>query len=220
MKRVFDLIVSSCALIVLSPLLVAIGLAVSLSSPGPALYRGVRVGRNGCEFTIFKFRSMRVEPAPLSEITIHRDPRVTATGRLLRASKLDELPQLWNVIRGEMSLVGPRPEAPRYVATYTPEQRDVLSVRPGVTGLTQIYFRHEERLLNGSHPERYYQTALLPAKLEIDRYYARHHSVWLDLKIIALTVVALFRPLTPPAKPPFTALAVADAAPPEPDPVS
>ena len=142
----------------------------------------------------------------MSDITIHADPRVTATGRLLRASKLDELPQLWNVIRGEMSLVGPRPEAPRYVAAYTPEQREVLSVRPGVTGLAQIYFRHEERLLGGSHPERYYQTTLMPAKLEIDRYYARHHSFWLDLKIIALTVVALFRPLTPPAKPPFTVL--------------
>jgi lipopolysaccharide/colanic/teichoic acid biosynthesis glycosyltransferase len=220
MKRMFDVVVSSCALIVLSPLLVAIALAVCLSSPGPAVYRGVRVGRNGREFSILKFRSMRVQATPMSEITIRRDPRITAAGRLLRASKLDELPQLWNVIRGEMSLVGPRPEARRYVDSYTPEQREVLNVRPGVTGLAQIYFRHEERLLNGSHPERYYQTALLPAKLEIDRYYARHHSVWLDLKIIALTVVALFRPLTPPAKPPFTVLAVADAAPPEPHPVS
>jgi len=220
MKRVCDVVVSSCALVVLSPLLIAIALAVRLSSPGPALYRGARVGRNGREFSILKFRSMRVAPAPMSDITVHADPRVTPTGRLLRASKVDELPQLWNVIRGEMSLVGPRPEAPRYVVTYTAEQRDVLSVRPGVTGLTQIYFRHEERLLNGSHPERYYRTALLPAKLEIDRYYASHHSLWLDLKIIALTVVALFRPLTPPAKPPFTALAMAEPAPPEPHPVS
>jgi len=220
MKRLFDLVVSSCALIFLSPLLVAIALAVRVSGPGPALYRGVRVGRNGREFTILKFRSMRTEPQAMSEITIHADPRVTAIGRLLRASKLDELPQLWNVIRGEMSLVGPRPEAPRYVAAYTTEQREVLSVRPGVTGLAQIYFRHEERLLRGSHPERYYQTTVMPAKLEIDRYYARHHSFWVDLKIIALTVVALFRPLTPPQKPPFTVLAMADSASQEPYPVS
>jgi lipopolysaccharide/colanic/teichoic acid biosynthesis glycosyltransferase len=220
MKRVFDVVVSSCALIVLSPLLAGIAMAVRLSSPGPAVYRGVRVGRNGLEFSILKFRSMRVQPAPRSEITLHRDPRVTAAGRLLRASKLDELPQLWNVIRGEMSLVGPRPEAPRYVAAYTPEQREALSVPPGITGLSQIYFRHEERLLGGSQPERYYQTRLMPAKLEIDRYYARHHSFWLDLKIIVLTVVALFRPLTPPNKPPFTVLAVAESTPPEAFPVS
>jgi lipopolysaccharide/colanic/teichoic acid biosynthesis glycosyltransferase len=220
MKRLFDLVVSSCALIVLAPLLAAIALVVRLSSPGPALYRGARAGRNGREFFILKFRSMGVKQATAREITIHADPRVTGAGRILRASKLDELPQLWNVICGEMSLVGPRPEAPRYVATYTPEQREVLSVRPGVTGLAQIYFRHEEHLLGGSHPETYYQTTLMPAKLEIDRYYARHHSFWLDVKIIALTVVALFHPLTPPRKPPFTLLAVADAAPPEPYPVS
>jgi lipopolysaccharide/colanic/teichoic acid biosynthesis glycosyltransferase len=220
MKRLFDLVVSSCALIVLSPLLAAIALAVRLSSSGPALYRGARVGRGGREFTILKFRSMRIEQQAMSEITIHGDPRVTAAGRILRASKLDELPQLWNVIRGDMSLVGPRPEAPRYVAAYTPEQREVLIVRPGITGLSQIYLRHEERLLSGSQPERYYQTTLMPAKLEIDRHYARYHSFWLDLKIVALTVVALFRALTPPHKPPFTVLAAADPAPQEPYPVS
>jgi lipopolysaccharide/colanic/teichoic acid biosynthesis glycosyltransferase len=156
---------------------------------------------------------MRVQPAQTSDITVHADPRITAAGRFLRASKLDELPQLWNVVRGEMSLVGPRPEALRYVMAYTPEQREVLKVRPGLTGLTQIYFRDEERLLRGKQPERYYQGALLPAKLEIDRYYAHHRTFWLDMKIIVLTTVALFRPLTPPDKPPFTILTEIETAP-------
>jgi lipopolysaccharide/colanic/teichoic acid biosynthesis glycosyltransferase len=215
MKRLFDLVVATCALIVLSPVFLAIALAVRLSSPGPALYRGVRVGRNGREFAILKFRSMRVTSQTTGEITVRRDPRITAAGRFLRASKLDELPQLWNVARGEMSLVGPRPEAQRYVATYTPEQREVLKVRPGLTGLTQVYFRDEERLLGGKHPERYYQGALLPAKLEIDRFYAGHRTFWLDMKIIVLTTVALFRPLTPPRRPPFTILTEIDTAPQE-----
>jgi lipopolysaccharide/colanic/teichoic acid biosynthesis glycosyltransferase len=215
MKRLFDLIVAISALILLSPVLVGIALAVWLSSPGPALYRGVRVGRDGREFSILKFRSMRVASQTTTEITVHRDPRITAAGRFLRASKLDELPQLWNVVRGEMSLVGPRPEAQRYVARYTPEQREVLKVRPGLTGLTQIYFRDEERLLRGKQPERYYQGALLPAKLEIDRFYALHRTFWLDMKIIILTTVALFRPLTPPHSPPFTILTEIETAPQE-----
>jgi lipopolysaccharide/colanic/teichoic acid biosynthesis glycosyltransferase len=220
MKRLFDLVVAACALALLSPLLALAALAVWLSSPGPVVYRGVRVGRGGSEFSILKFRSMRVDPLASRDITVHEDPRVTSTGRLLRATKVDELPQLWNVIRGEMSLVGPRPESPRYVAQYTSEQREALCARPGITGLTQIYFRHEERLLRGQQVERYYETVLLPVKLAIDIYYVRHQSLWLDLKILALTLVALIHPLAPPRTLPFKTLAVGGELPHESYPLS
>src|SRR5262249_34788518 len=213
MKRLFDFVVASCALVVLTPLLLGLALAVFVSSPGPIVYRGTRVGRSGREFAILKFRTMRIAQQHGRDITVRDDPRVTAIGRFLRASKFDELPQFWNVICGQMSLVGPRPEAPRYVATYTSEQREVLNVRPGMTGLTQIYFRHEERLLRGTQVERYYETVVMPAKLEIDAYYARQHTFWLDLKVIALTFVALFRPVRPPSTPPFTVILSAGKTP-------
>jgi lipopolysaccharide/colanic/teichoic acid biosynthesis glycosyltransferase len=220
MKRLFDVVVASCALVILLPLLLSLALAVLVSSPGPIVYRGTRVGRAGRQFSILKFRSMRIAEQQGRDITVRDDPRVTAVGRFLRVSKFDELPQLWNVVCGQMSLVGPRPEAPRYVETYTPEQREVLSVRPGMTGLTQIYFRHEELLLRGSQVERYYETVVMPAKLEIDAYYARHHTFWLDLKVLALTFVALFRPVRPPNTPPFTVTVLSGKTPQESYPVS
>jgi lipopolysaccharide/colanic/teichoic acid biosynthesis glycosyltransferase len=134
------------------------------------------------------------------EITVRNDPRVTPVGRVLRATKLDELPQLVNVLRGEMSLVGPRPESPRYVAHYTSHQRAVLAVRPGITGPAQIVYCHEERLLGGRDPELQYLTVVMPAKLALDLDYVRHHSLRRDVGIVVRTLFALIRsPLPLPA---------------------
>jgi lipopolysaccharide/colanic/teichoic acid biosynthesis glycosyltransferase len=200
-KRTFDVVVAALLLVALLPLLALLALGVWASGPGPILYRGARVGRAAQPFHILKFRTMRPAVAAQRAITVNDDPRVTPFGRVLRATKLDELPQLINVLRGDMSLVGPRPEAPSYVSTYTPEQRAVLTVRPGITGLSQVFFRHEERMLVGPDPERYYLAVLLPAKLKIDLDYVRRRSFWLDLKILALTLVALVRPVPTPALP-------------------
>lgn len=202
MKRFIDIVVALVFLVVLFPVLLALGLAVWLSDPGPIIYRGRRIGREGREFAIMKFRSMRRDTGARGAITVGNDPRVTPVGRALRATKLDELPQLVNVLRGDMSLVGPRPEAPEYVAHYTPEQRQVLSVRPGITGLSQIYFRHEEQLLTGRAPEFYYIDAILPAKLALDLDYVRTKSLWKDVKVLLLTAVSLVCPLPSPPLPP------------------
>ncbi|MEW6580001.1 MAG: sugar transferase, partial [Chloroflexota bacterium] len=168
LKRPFDLLASAIGLVFLSPLFALIALLIRLSSPGPIFYRARRVGRCGREFTLYKFRSMvanadRQGPG----ITTAGDPRVTPIGRVLRRTKLDELPQLWNVLRGDMSLVGPRPEDPRYVALYTPEQRRVLDVRPGITSLASIEYRHEEAVLRGPDWEQRYIREVMPAKLTI-----------------------------------------------------
>lgn len=191
MKRFFDVTVALIALVVFAPLFAGIAALLALLEGPPILYRGARVGKDGCKFSIWKFRTMARHSALTGEITVHHDARVTPIGRLLRAFKLDELPQLINVLRGEMSLVGPRPESPHFVALYTPEQREVLAVRPGITGPAQVSFSHEERLLSGPDPEAYYRTVIMPAKLALDLEYVRRHPLWLDLKIIVLTLVAL-----------------------------
>lgn len=193
-KRLFDLICSGLGLVLLSPLLLLVALWIKLDSPGPVLFRQERVGRFGRPFFIHKFRSMRVDaPALGPQITIGQDPRITRSGRWLRASKLDELPQLWDVFRGAMSLVGPRPEVPRYVALYTPEQRDlVLSVRPGITDPASLQFRNESEVLaRAADPEREYAEVILPAKLQIAGDYVRQASVWGDLRLILATLGAL-----------------------------
>ena len=192
LKRTFDLIVSLVALIVLSPLFVVIAVLVKLDSPGPAFYRAERIGRGGRPFRMYKFRTMvvgadRAGPA----ITCKDDPRITRLGRLLRRTKLDELPQLLNVLRGEMSLVGPRPEAPRYVALYSPQQREVLKARPGITGLAQLAYIHEEELLNPANLDRDYVRVLLPRKLALDLEYVNGRCFLLDLKILLWTALAL-----------------------------
>jgi len=191
LKRAFDLVASGAGLIILSPLLLGIALAVRLTSPGPALYRARRVGQHGEEFTLYKFRSMvanadRQGPG----ITAAQDRRITRVGRFLRRTKLDELPQLLNVLRGDMSLVGPRPEDPRYVALYTPEQRRILDYRPGITSMASLTYRNEERLLAGEDWERVYVEQVLPAKLAIDLEYARRANLRRDIALILRTVLA------------------------------
>ena len=186
MKRALDLAVAVPLLVILSPVLVALAAAVRLTSRGPAFHRATRVGRDGRPFTMLKLRTMRAGPG--AAITTRDDPRVTALGRALRRARLDELPQLFNVVRGEMSIVGPRPEDPRFVALYSEEQRAVLALRPGITGAAQLVFRDEAALLDPADPEGSYIRAVLPRKLAIDLEYARGRSLAGDLRIMGMTL--------------------------------
>ena len=182
-KRLFDFTFALFLLVALSPLLLVFALLVAITSPGGAFFRQLRVGRDGKEFRLLKFRTMRPGSEAKGQLTIGgRDPRVTAVGYFLRKSKLDELPQLWNVLAGDMSVVGPRPEVPRYVAMYTTGQREVLRVRPGITGI----------LARADDPERAYVHEVMPAKLALDLRYVREQSFALDLRIIATTVRRVF----------------------------
>jgi lipopolysaccharide/colanic/teichoic acid biosynthesis glycosyltransferase len=189
-KRAFDLIASLSGLVLLSPLLAAVAALVARDSPGPVFYRQERVGRHGVRFRIIKFRTMGVGADRAGgSLTVGADPRVTRVGRWLRALKIDELPQLLNVVRGEMSLVGPRPEVPKYVALYTPEQRRVLEVRPGITDLASLTFRDESALLGAAaDPERVYVEEILPRKLALSLEYVDRQSLPYDLQLIWRTV--------------------------------
>lgn len=194
-KRVFDVIASSIGLLLLAPLLVIAALAIKCDSPGPVFFRQQRVGRYGVTFRIFKLRTMTVTTAASSQLTIGNDARVTRAGAILRRYKLDELPQLINVVRGEMSLVGPRPEVPRFVACYPVAVRDrVLSVAPGITDWASIRYKDESALLGtASDPERRYTEEVLPIKLGYYVRYVEQRTFLGDLKVLAATVVAIFR---------------------------
>jgi lipopolysaccharide/colanic/teichoic acid biosynthesis glycosyltransferase len=193
-KRAFDLVVSVLALLILAPVLLAIAILVKLSSPGPVFYRQNRVGRNAGIFRIVKFRSMTVDADRHGwGITVAGDERITRIGRILRDTKLDELPQLWNIVKGEMSLVGPRPEIPSYVALYTTDQLGVLSVAPGITDIASIRYRHEEKMLERSaNPDEFYCRVVLPHKLSLNLQYIRQMSFGLDLKLIFQTLRSIF----------------------------
>ena len=195
LKRAFDIIVSATALSLLFPLLLLIGLSVALSSPGGAFFRQVRVGRAGKEFRLYKFRTMRPGSEAQGQITVGgRDPRITGIGYFLRKSKMDELPQLINVMLGDMSIVGPRPEVSRYVALYSPEQRNVLNVRPGITSAASIAYMDENEILGRSaDPQHAYIEEVMPAKLALDLDYVKNRSFFLDMSIILRTFIGLFR---------------------------
>ena len=195
LKRAFDLVVSAVALLLLFPVLLLIGLSVALSSPGGAFFRQVRVGRAGKEFRLFKFRTMRPGSEAQGQITVGgRDPRITGIGYFLRKSKMDELPQLINVLLGDMSIVGPRPEVSRYVALYSPEQRNVLNVRPGITSAASIAYMDENEILGRSaDPQHAYIEEVMPAKLALDLDYVKNRSFFLDMSIILRTFIGLFR---------------------------
>ena len=191
MQRIFDLIVAAIGLITLSPLLVVAAVLVAMSSPGGIFFRGQRVGKDGKLFQIIKFRTMVENAAQVGPgITTAGDVRITRVGQWLRRTKIDELPQLWNVVRGEMSLVGPRPEDPRYVALYTEDQRHILSVRPGITSPASIQFRHEEALLPAGDMETYIKL-LMPAKIKADLEYLDRRTFWSDLAVLLDTVLKL-----------------------------
>lgn len=219
MKRTFDVIFSSFALIVLAPFFVIIAIVIKISSKGPVFYPAKRIGQNrrngdrrinrvvvmnnrrknerrredsyGKIFYMKKFRSMIVGADKLgSSVTFNGDPRVTTVGRFLRKTKLDELPSLINVLKGEMSLVGPRPESPPWVERYSQQQKEVLNVKPGITGLAQIKYRNEEDILSGTNLEEQY-IKVMSDKLTIDLSYIKNRNLFLDLKILAKTIMAI-----------------------------
>ena len=192
-KRAFDMVCAALGLLVLSPVLLLCALLVGLTSPGGVLFRQERVGKDGVPFTIYKFRSMRKDNAGL-KISTSGDSRITPVGRVLRKTKLDELPQLWNVLKGDMSFVGPRPEVREYTDLYTPEQRQVLLVRPGITGLASIRYRNENDLLSAStDPNRTYIEEVMPAKLALDLEYIPRACVSYDVRLILETLVTVVR---------------------------
>lgn len=194
MKPFFDILVSVFSLIILSPLLILIAFLIKATSPGPILYRAERVGKDNELFELYKFRSMTVDADKAGpKITAQRDARITHVGRWLRKFKLDELPQLINVFKGEMSLVGPRPEDPRYTAYYTPQQKQVLNVLPGITSAASVRYRHEQQMLTGPDWETTYLQEILPEKLRIELEYLEKCTFISDLAIIWRTFLALFR---------------------------
>ncbi len=193
-KRIFDLLVALLILVVASPLMLVIAAVVAVTSPGGAIYRARRVGSNGRPFTMYKFRSMVADAdrvGPL--VTAGGDARVTHIGRWLRRTKLDELPELWNVVRGEMSLVGPRPENEKSVALYTDQQKLVLSVRPGITSAATVKYRDEEDILAGARDLESAYYRVMQDKLAIELEYLRNRSFVSDLRILAETGLALLR---------------------------
>lgn len=186
---------STAGLLLLCPLFLALAVWIKCDSPGPVFYRQTRVGRHNRDFRLFKFRSMRVGSDRKGLITVGgHDPRITRSGYFIRRYKLDELPQLINVFRGEMSLVGPRPEVRRYVELYTPEQMHVLDVRPGITDPASIRYRNENELLaEAADPETYYREVVMQDKLRIDLQYVRTRSFFGDLQIIFATFWEIVR---------------------------
>jgi lipopolysaccharide/colanic/teichoic acid biosynthesis glycosyltransferase len=188
-RRIVDVLVASIGLVLLAPPLLAIALLVRLKDGSPVLYRATRVGQHGRLFHLFKFRTM--VPSEGSSVTVWADPRVTPLGRTLRRHKLDELPQLLNVLRGDMSFVGPRPEDPEYVAVYTEEQLRVLSAKPGITGAAALKYSNEEELLRGEDWEEAYRERIMPAKLKLELDYLARRSLLTDMKIILATFLTL-----------------------------
>jgi lipopolysaccharide/colanic/teichoic acid biosynthesis glycosyltransferase len=195
MKRLFDIVVSFFGLIFLSPLLILIVILMKMSSKGPIVYQQLRVGRDNKDFNIFKFRTMYLDSDKLGLLTVGgRDARVTALGYYLRKFKLDELPQLVNVLIGDMSFVGPRPEVRKYVDFYNANQLKVLHVRPGITDLASIAFRNENELLfQQKDPESYYINVIMPAKLQINLEYLSTSTLFSDIMVIFKTFLAIVK---------------------------
>ena len=195
MKRLFDIVFALIMLLLLAPLFLVLACWVSFDSRGGVFFGQVRVGKDGKHFTLWKFRTMKPQSEKGGQLTVgSSDVRITRAGYFLRKFKVDELPQLWNVVRGEMSVVGPRPEVPRYVAHYTEHQRSVLNIRPGITDYASLHYFNESNLLAKSeNPEATYLNEVLPAKLQLNLVYLQSHTFWGDLRIILLTGLRIFR---------------------------
>jgi len=195
LERLFDIIFSLVGIIILSPVLGLVALLIKLDSKESVFYRGTRVGRFGKSFKIYKFRTMVVNAEELGgPSTPEDDPRITKVGRFLRKYKLDELPQFISVLKGDMSVVGPRPEVPRYVEMYTDEERVILNVRPGITDWASIWNPNEGAILAGSaDPERTYMEKIRPEKVRLQLRYVKEHSLWTDIGIILLTLKTIIR---------------------------
>lgn len=193
MKRLLDILSSLLVLILLCPLWLVLALLIVCDSRGGVFYRQIRVGKDNKDFYLYKFRTMRPDADKKSLLTVgDRDSRVTRVGYFLRKYKLDEFPQLINVLKGDMSIVGPRPEVRKYVDMYTPEQMRVLSVRPGLTDLASIQYVHENELLAASdNPEQTYIDVVMPAKLQLNLQYIDNQSFWGDIKLIFQTFAAI-----------------------------
>jgi lipopolysaccharide/colanic/teichoic acid biosynthesis glycosyltransferase len=192
-KRTFDLVLALLGSLILAPVFMAVAILIKITSTGPVYFKQVRVGRYGKEFKILKFRTMVVEAESMGKkITIGADSRITGIGKFLRKCKIDELPQLFNVILGEMSFVGPRPEVPEYVRHYTAQQRLVLHARPGITDYASIVFKSESEILASvENPESVYINQIMPYKISLNDKYLNNISLWHDLKIIFMTVLAV-----------------------------
>tara|TARA_Y100000782_G_C10188690_1_gene268774 strand:- start:5201 stop:5788 length:588 start_codon:yes stop_codon:yes gene_type:complete len=194
-KRIFDILSSLTVLILAAPFFLVIAFLIVADSKGGVFFKQVRVGRNGKEFKLIKFRTMRPDSEKLSQITVgDRDPRVTGIGYFLRKYKLDELPQLFNIIKGDMSVVGPRPEVPKYVALYTDEQRKVLQARPGLTDYSSLHYVNESEVLaQSSDPEKTYREEIMPHKLSLNLKYIQEMGLKTDLKLIFATLAKIIR---------------------------
>lgn len=190
-KRIFDIVCSGLGLIILSPFLLFVAIRIKMGSDGPVFFKQIRVGEKGKEFKILKFRTMVVDAEKLGrQITVGNDNRITKIGAFLRKYKIDELPQLINVFKGDMSLVGPRPEVPRYVNMYTEEQRKVLDVKPGITDLASIRYRDENELLGqAENPDEFYINTIMPDKLALNVEYINKSNIFLDIYIILKTIL-------------------------------
>jgi len=195
LKRAFDVALSAIGLAVLSPVLILAAILVKCDSPGPVLFGQDRVGRHFRNFRLFKIRTMRVNTSDVA-ITCGADPRITRVGKILRDLKIDELPQLWNVLRGDMSFVGPRPEVPRYTRIFQDDYAQVLTVRPGITSAASLKYRDEAEILGRvEDPMAYYVRVILPDKLRLEKEYVRRHSFWCDLALILATLQACIQSL-------------------------
>lgn len=193
-KRLFDIFCSAIGIIVFSPLFLLLWIAVKLESNGPAFFLQTRVGKNNHDFKLYKFRTMYLDSESRGQLTVGmRDPRITKVGYTLRKYKLDELPQLFNVLLGDMSLVGPRPEVRKYVNYYTDEQLKVLSVRPGITDIASIQFINENELLAAAeNPEQYYIKHIMPQKLALNLKYINSNLLLKDVGLILKTIIKIF----------------------------
>lgn len=193
MKRILDIGVSLIGLIFFLPFLVLVAILIKLDSPGPVFFRQERVGRGFRPFLIYKFRTMTEDsPRRGPSITFGRDPRITRVGWFLRKSKIDELPQLFNVLKGDMTFVGPRPEVPRYVELFKHDYEEILTIRPGITDLASLKYRNEAALLgNADNPEQEYLTRVLPDKISLGKEYIKRSSISFDLKLISKTLLNL-----------------------------
>lgn len=190
-KRIFDFVVSLVGVIVISPILLIVAIAIKIDSKGNVLFLQKRVGRNGKPFYIYKFRTMVTDAEKLGkQITVGKDNRITKVGAFLRKYKIDELPQLLNVVKGDMSLVGPRPEVPRYVELYSEEERRVLEVRPGITDLASLRYKDENDILGKvENPEEYYINVIMKDKLKLNLEYIEKSNILLDISLIFKTII-------------------------------
>ena len=194
LKRIFDITLSLFGLIILVPFMLIIAILIKIDSKGSVFFKQIRVTKNGKEFKIFKYRTMRVGSDKYSQITVGKDGRITKIGSFLRKYKLDEIPQLINVLIGDMSLVGPRPEVPKYVALYTDEQKEILKVRAGITDYASIEFSDENDLLaSEEEPEKAYIEKIMPKKIELNKKYLSEVSILTDIKIILLTIKKILK---------------------------